>query len=862
MKKFIIIPSAIITLALAFAIGFIHPSTVEAADARNFNAGRIIDDGVFTNSDSMTAANIQSFLNSKVPNCDTYGTKTSELGGGTRAQWLASRGISTPITCLKDYYENPSTGENNYGKAIPEGALSAAQIIYTYARQFNINPQVIIVTLQKENGLVTDEWPTPKQFSQAMGFGCPDNVAPGAPACNPAYKNFSTQVYQAARHYRGYLNNSLGWWLPYTTGNNTIRWSPDASCGGSVVYVENRSTAALYNYTPYQPNTAAKNAQWGTGDACSAYGNRNFYMYFTDWFGSTYGGDPVSLDLKIISPITTDPSQPIPGQVTKVSYTVKNVSSQAITYDYSVLQCRLNTTTSCDPAYGPSVTIAAGQTRTFTQDITLPQGGNYTFTPFFFKGGLWSRFGTQDTGINSLAVNAPDMRITTPIVVTSTNQLASGEFRASYTIKNFGSTNVTLQTSVLQCRYNTTINCDSGYGGGITIPPGGSLPVDYYFTPSGGGNHILIPYFMENNVWYRYNAIGGASPNSLTLNVPDVRFTSPLTSSITDPIPGQTTTVSYTVKNFGAESITFGNSLLQCRFNAAENCDTPQSSPITLSAGEERTFSHTISISRAGNYKLIPYYFTGTSWYRYTQGASPNEQLTFSVQKYSADLRLTSEITSSPTTIVPGQTATISYTVKNFGSKPAIYQNGVLQCRLNGAVNCDSGYSGTLTIEPGASRTFTQSVYFSSAGTYTLKPYFLQNDVWSLYGPDQSSSWKNIVVANYIADMRLTTPITISPTNPSPGQTITVSYSVKNFGSLPAVYQDSVLQCRRNGTVNCDSSYSGALTIQPGETKSYSQTVQLTTSGTYTLVPFFLQNYTWQRYQNGSAPANQLVIGL
>ena len=24
-----------------------------------------------------------------------------------------------------------------------------------------------------------------------------------------------------------------------------------------------------------------------TGDGCSAYGNRNFYNYFTDWFGST-----------------------------------------------------------------------------------------------------------------------------------------------------------------------------------------------------------------------------------------------------------------------------------------------------------------------------------------------------------------------------------------------------------------------------------------------------------------------------------------------------------------------------------------------------------------------------------------------
>lgn len=264
----------------------LYSGTVSAADARNYNAGRIVDDAVFTNSDTMTVQQIQSFLNSKAV-CDTWGSKRSELGGGTRAQWLASKGISTPITCLRDYHEDPSNGVNNYGRAIPVGAISAAQIIYNYSKQFSINPQVILVTLQKENGLITDEWPTPKQYTESMGFGCPDNVAPGAPACNPAYGSFSAQIYQAARHFRGYINNSAGWWVPFNTGNNAIRWSPNASCGSGTVNIQNRSTVALYSYTPYQPNQAAKNAQYGTGDSCSAYGNRNFYMYFNDWFGST-----------------------------------------------------------------------------------------------------------------------------------------------------------------------------------------------------------------------------------------------------------------------------------------------------------------------------------------------------------------------------------------------------------------------------------------------------------------------------------------------------------------------------------------------------------------------------------------------
>ena len=55
----------------------------------------------------------------------------------------------------------------------------------------------------------------------------------------------------------------------------------------SPVYIQNQATANLYYYTPYQPNAAALRAGYGEGDGCSAYGNRNFYQYFTDWFGST-----------------------------------------------------------------------------------------------------------------------------------------------------------------------------------------------------------------------------------------------------------------------------------------------------------------------------------------------------------------------------------------------------------------------------------------------------------------------------------------------------------------------------------------------------------------------------------------------
>ncbi len=281
-------PTVFLFAVLVSFVGsiLVSPLTM-AADARNFNPGNIIDDSIFTNSDTMSVDHIQQFLNSKV-SCDTWGAKRSELGGGTRAQWLNARGYNAPFRCITDYMENPSTGASNYGTTnTPAGAVSAAQLIYNYSKQFRINPQVLIVTLQKENGLITDEWPTHKQFREAMGFGCPDNVAPGAPACNPSYGSFSAQLYQAARHFRGYIDRPAGWFVTFGVGVNTILWNPNSACGSSSVNIENASTAALYTYTPYRPNQAALNAQYGTGDGCSSYGNRNFYLYFNDWFGST-----------------------------------------------------------------------------------------------------------------------------------------------------------------------------------------------------------------------------------------------------------------------------------------------------------------------------------------------------------------------------------------------------------------------------------------------------------------------------------------------------------------------------------------------------------------------------------------------
>ncbi len=255
--------AVVIAVMASVLTPFAAVTTAEAA-TEGFNPGNIIADSVFYDSGRMDSGSIQRFLESKVPNC------------------------RSGYTCLKDYWQNtPTVGASAYCSQFTGGYYRASEIIKRVADACSINPQALVVTLQKEQGIVTDTWPTARQYEKAMGYGCPDTAD-----CDARYNGFFNQVYQAARRFQvykaepgDYNHRPFAW--------NDVRYNPNAGCGSSRVYIENFATAGLYNYTPYQPNEAALAAGYGAGDGCSAYGNRNFYNYFNAWFGSTLGSDLV-----------------------------------------------------------------------------------------------------------------------------------------------------------------------------------------------------------------------------------------------------------------------------------------------------------------------------------------------------------------------------------------------------------------------------------------------------------------------------------------------------------------------------------------------------------------------------------------
>ncbi len=334
-------PAAIVVAVLSLVAGmltFTPPAPAQAAALPSsiLEGGFIISDAEFFDSDSMTASQIQSFLNARVSTC---------------------KAKAGDPTCLKNFTTDlPKKSADRYCKAVAaKKGATAAQVIAAAATACGINPKVIIVMLQKEQGLVTSTAPSEWAYRAAMGQGCPD-TAP----CDEAAAGFVNQVYKGARQLQVYTQNPTS--FNYRAGQvNTIKWHPTSSCGSSKVFIQNQATANLYIYTPYRPNVAALAAGSATGDSCSAYGNRNFYNYYVSWFAPDSApstGSPAQVAACTVPPSADIAAASGTATVTAASTAGKKAPTRHCTSGQVTLE--KNDTVSVTGAYGAWIRVKSG----------------------------------------------------------------------------------------------------------------------------------------------------------------------------------------------------------------------------------------------------------------------------------------------------------------------------------------------------------------------------------------------------------------------------------------------------------------------------------------------------------------------
>ncbi len=198
---------------LTLVVSFVPPAM--PAQAGIFEPGLILTDQELFNSATMDGTAIQAFLDSH-------------------------EGV------LKSYFETDV-----------DGLLKTASMIISDAALRNqINPQYLLVLLQKEQGLITNPTPKQTQLDWAAGYAACDSCDVDHPGLQQ-YKGFAKQVDRAAwrtRYFFEHLNEfTYGYGATYTVNDQEI-------------FIKNRATAVLYNYTPH------------------ISGNRLFWKIFETWF--------------------------------------------------------------------------------------------------------------------------------------------------------------------------------------------------------------------------------------------------------------------------------------------------------------------------------------------------------------------------------------------------------------------------------------------------------------------------------------------------------------------------------------------------------------------------------------------------
>ncbi len=234
----------------------------------SFDPNKLIDDAVFSDTQTFGGAvGIQKFLESK-----------NSVLANTSPEFLAK--LKEPqVTNLKTALNDPQPN-------LPR-LRTAAELIWDASKQSGINPQVLLVTLQKEQGLITTRQNDAVERLQraldfSFGFGCPDSGG-----CSSLFPGFYFQLFgnldSSGNRYLGAARSLMAWFnTPEgrgpTLNGKTARVGEvielQNTLGGyegvlerQTIMLQNRATAALYRYTPHVFN-----------------GNYNFQKYFTAWF--------------------------------------------------------------------------------------------------------------------------------------------------------------------------------------------------------------------------------------------------------------------------------------------------------------------------------------------------------------------------------------------------------------------------------------------------------------------------------------------------------------------------------------------------------------------------------------------------
>lgn len=258
-----IIKLILLSTAVIIAVGM-NPSLTSAA----LDNANIISDYNFSNtSNPMSASTINDFLIAK---------------GSGLANYVIPENIEVPYPLAAGGFGTVSSRQVNDLNGDPFYGITVAELIYRESTEHNVNPRVILATLQKESSAITGDvfrsttvatWPMFYMYDETMA-GCLNSGT----NCNDSDYRQTSLDYGGMGRQLGY---AIAWfgskYYSYKNGGRLIsgvyqQYYDAVTIDGQSISCQTAGTRILYLYTPHIQTS--------------------FYNIFTSYFGDPTAGPP------------------------------------------------------------------------------------------------------------------------------------------------------------------------------------------------------------------------------------------------------------------------------------------------------------------------------------------------------------------------------------------------------------------------------------------------------------------------------------------------------------------------------------------------------------------------------------------
>lgn len=792
-----------------------------------YDGGRLIDDMVLLNANTMSEPDIHNFIVNK--------------GGGLANMSFVFDCASTGMSA--QYYQ---------AAGAPCGqTVRAATIIYYAAQIYGVNPQVILATMQKEQSVVTDPNPASWQVNQAMGYGCPDSGGCGA-------SNFLYQIDNGVWTLRFHMERARGnmdYWFHSTSwvcGTAKNYYSPSLYPGQDVNfyddngtlyrthYIANPSTSSFYCYTPHAYNNPqglyGLPAYGTTGQYYS--GSYNFVTYFERWFGTTLSG---VAPLPITS-MTLDTTEATVGQTVTATYKITNPFNFSLTLPTVGVNNRLGDTV-LDFGIEQNVTFSANETKTFIANFTPNAPGAYRMQ------GVYNYFAGWYGGTYSwLNVHTPSLSLTSTTSINPQYPLINTPYSTSFTIKNTGGLTAYL-TNLMQANMDGTV--PRGYKAvTISITPGQSYTYSDTRTLTNTNQQTAWVAYQLGNGWYR---IGDNKQYRAYSTPANLVLIAPITTSPVYPVIGTPTSAKFKIKNTGDQPVWLSNLGLGVqRVSDGQRFDYTSQAvgiPGLISGGQEYEFNASRVLPTKDTYSLfLTGSYDGTNFTSdLINSSSIPKTINVAVYSSPAKLEITQPIQTQQSAGPMSHIVDLQYGVKNSGDAPTGDIYLAFYCRQNSTIYCDIPMSST-NLSGGQSTTVTKSLAYFSPGTYMFKPLKYMNGLWQDFDSGTTVNIFNTVPSK----ATFSTTLSLDQSNVTVGTPVQATYTIKNTSAYDLQLPVYAVASRLNGAFY-DFGLQNWFYVRAGETKSFTSTFTPTKAGTYTLFPVLrTANDSWYGYQEQS----------